>query len=110
MRPFPSKKRTCRNYTKRTETLPVYCNCRMPEEGEMVLCERCYEFFHTTVLKSLRKQYCATSSLFVRVANTWFSCANALMLNSVYFVEVLYLYEIVTVFLPGSLSTLLNCL
>ena len=48
IRPFPSTKRRCQNHTKRTEILPVYCNCRLPEEGQMFFCQRCYGCLHAT--------------------------------------------------------------
>ena len=33
IRHFPAKKRSIRKLTKKTETMGIYCVCRMPEEG-----------------------------------------------------------------------------
>ena len=45
MKPFPSKG-TVRTDTMRTYQIPIYCTCRTQEEGNMVECERCEEWFH----------------------------------------------------------------
>ena len=45
MKHFPAKKRRCTNKARKTETLKVFCHCRLPAKENMVLCERCQEWF-----------------------------------------------------------------
>lgn len=45
--PFPHQKRKRKLTTARNiVTVNVYCNCRQPEEGMMIQCDRCDEWFH----------------------------------------------------------------
>lgn len=45
--PFPSqRKRRQRSLVKTKLPLPAYCVCRLPEEGDMVACDKCGEWFH----------------------------------------------------------------
>ena len=46
MKHFPARKRKCTNKTRKIETLKVFCHCRLPAKVNMVLCERCQEWFH----------------------------------------------------------------
>ena len=48
MRHFPATKRSVRRLTKKTETMGIYCVCRMPEEGgeRMIRCDTCKEWYH----------------------------------------------------------------
>ena len=45
---FPAKKRSIRKMTRKTETMGIYCVCRMPEEGgkRMICCDTCKEWYH----------------------------------------------------------------
>ena len=45
---FPAKKRSIRKMTRKTETMGIYCVCRMPEEAgkRMICCDSCKEWHH----------------------------------------------------------------
>lgn len=42
-----------RKRTNRRVLLPVYCKCRMPEEGEMIQCNDCKEWYHRECVEPL---------------------------------------------------------
>ena len=46
--PFPSsyRRKIPANIIKRTMVIPVFCSCRMPEQGSMVECCQCSEWYH----------------------------------------------------------------
>ena len=46
MRHFPASHRHCQYPTQLTENVKVHCKCRLQEDGEMIKCEGCGEWFH----------------------------------------------------------------
>ena len=46
--PFPSchREKIPASIIKRTMVIPVFCYCRLPEEGSMIECCRCSEWYH----------------------------------------------------------------
>ena len=49
MRHFPATPQRQQHHRScRTETVQVYCRCRLQEEGPMILCEGCDTWFHKT--------------------------------------------------------------
>ena len=48
MRHFPAYHRQRRHETSRTEMIKVFCKCRLQEEGKMICCDRCQEWYHST--------------------------------------------------------------
>ena len=46
--PFPSSNRQKApvNLVKKTMVVPVFCHCRLPEEGNMIECCQCAEWYH----------------------------------------------------------------
>ena len=48
MRHFPSSCRRRRRTVDKTEEVLVYCKCRLQEDGDMISCETCGEWFHST--------------------------------------------------------------
>lgn len=46
--PFPSSNRQKipTSNTKKTMVIPIFCYCRMPEEGNMIECCQCSEWYH----------------------------------------------------------------
>ena len=50
-RHFPARKRNIKNRTKKVETMSVHCDCRLPEEGKMICCDECEEWFHGTCVR-----------------------------------------------------------
>ena len=52
MTPFPCQKRKRRKMPIRSRIkLLVYCKCRQPEEGKMIQCDCCAEWFHKDCIK-----------------------------------------------------------
>ena len=47
---FPSRavRKHENELTRKSEPLEVYCHCRLPEEGNMIRCDRCQEWYHST--------------------------------------------------------------
>lgn len=45
---FPSDQRHCHHPTHRIERIDVYCKCHHKEEGNMVSCDSCREWYHNT--------------------------------------------------------------
>ena len=48
MRHFPSNQYHYCQTAHRTENVPVYCKCRLQEEGNMIYCEGCDTWYHST--------------------------------------------------------------
>ena len=48
MRHFPTYHRQRRHETSRTEIIKVFCKYRLQEEGKMICCDRCLEWYHST--------------------------------------------------------------
>ena len=48
LQPFPSSNRQKMpaNLVKKTMVVPVFCHCRLPEEGNMIECCQCSEWYH----------------------------------------------------------------
>ena len=53
------------------ETLQLFCQCRLPEQGEMIQCDRCLEWFHSQcvmvpecIWKSADAKWCCNSCSF----------------------------------------------
>ena len=44
--PFPCISEQSINSDISKETISVFCSCRMPEEGRMIQCTKCKEWFH----------------------------------------------------------------
>ena len=66
---FPQTKRRRRQVKfQRVENFCIYCICRLPEEGKMIECNSCYEWFH---------EHCVNVSSFVwkRPESSWFCTA-----------------------------------
>ena len=40
------KKRRIKERVKKEKILPIYCNCRLPEDDDMVQCDTCKEWYH----------------------------------------------------------------
>ena len=40
------KERTCKNRIKCIDKIPVFCNCRMPDDNSMVQCCECNQWYH----------------------------------------------------------------
>ena len=70
MRPILSKKRDV--VTKRTQTVRCF-----PEKGEMVLCERCYEYFGTTCIA-------IPEATLMKKFNALFYCKNKFLVRGYY--------------------------
>ena len=52
MTPFPQRSRKRRNMQQEPqEFVDVYCTCRLPEQGRMVQCDSCHEWFHSGCIK-----------------------------------------------------------
>ena len=48
MSPFPRSSRMRKIVKPRgREKVQVYCRCRLPENGTMIQCDSCFEWFHT---------------------------------------------------------------
>ena len=45
-RHFPAKKKSIKKSTKKVENVKLFCACRMPEDGKMICCDACQEWFH----------------------------------------------------------------
>ena len=48
MRHFLASHRPRRHETSRTEMVKVFCKCRLQEEGKMICCDQCQEWYHST--------------------------------------------------------------
>ena len=48
MRHFPASHRQRRHETTRTEMVKVFCKCRLQEEGKMICCDWCLEWYNST--------------------------------------------------------------
>ncbi len=48
IRHFPAISRQRRQDTISTEEVEVYCKCRLQDQGDMINCEGCKEWFHST--------------------------------------------------------------
>ena len=48
MRHFPSKQHHYCQTTCRRENIPVFCKCRLQEGGDMICCESCETWYHST--------------------------------------------------------------
>ena len=55
MEPFPGEKVTRKKRVKETVMLEIICTCRSIEDGNMVGCEVCKEWFHQGSLKVFEK-------------------------------------------------------
>ena len=51
MRHFPASHWQRRHETTRTEMVKVFCKCRLLEEGKMICCDRCLEWYTTAPVK-----------------------------------------------------------
>lgn len=66
--PFPAKLRRCVKSVRRMENIKVYCECRLPDNGEkMVQCFKCKEWFHTKCVR--------LSEMFLNSNQLW-NCRN----------------------------------
>ena len=48
MRHFPAHPSKRRQTICKKETIQVYCRCRLQEDGDMILCEKCDTWYHAT--------------------------------------------------------------
>ena len=65
--PFPERAVRRKVQKPRTELLPVFCICRLPDNGKtMVQCESCMEWFHAACV-GLRKKYAKDASWYCSV-------------------------------------------
>ena len=46
MRRFPGKLRRLQSDVRKSESVEVFCTCRLPEAGDMVCCDCCDDWFH----------------------------------------------------------------
>ena len=48
MTPFPKRSRQHKKLPpRRSRTFSIYCICRLPESGRMIMCDLCHEWFHS---------------------------------------------------------------
>ena len=63
MRHFPAKQRMCHKRILKYEEVEVYCKCRLQEDGYMVECDACNEWYHPTcekIDKDILEKQCST--------------------------------------------------
>ena len=46
--PFPVVKRKRAARVKRVDKIDLFCDCRMPEVGQMIQCNKCLEWYHVS--------------------------------------------------------------
>lgn len=70
--PFPASERTVWKKVYETTNVPLYCICRLPNNGEekMVECGKCKEWFHKTCLSVPR-------DVFDKTEASWDWCCNS---------------------------------
>ena len=63
--PFPKTNARTMNFDKNsTEEVPVFCVCRLPDNGSlMVQCDKCRDWFHTLCLNINYSKKCITKNL-----------------------------------------------
>ena len=62
MRHFPGQTRRLKSHIRKSEKVEVFCSCRLPEEGTMICCDCCDEWFHegcVTVPASIKNKDCS---------------------------------------------------
>ena len=66
--PVMRARRNKGNVIKAAQVVPVYCSCRMPETGEMIVCTKCNEWYHMQCCKNI------PSSAVLSATCPWFCC------------------------------------
>ena len=57
IRYFPANIRQRRQNIRRVEKVPVHCKCRLQEEGDMICCEGCDLWYHSTCVKTPKEAW-----------------------------------------------------
>ena len=50
--PAQKRKRVIPNVPQNKVCFPIYCSCRLPKSGKMIMCENCAEWFHKECVKT----------------------------------------------------------
>ena len=76
---FPSKLIRNEGGNSLVSTVPIFCNCRLPEEGKMVQCDVCSEWYHKDCIAGIPK------TLWHRKNTTQWCCPVCTEYSSVHF-------------------------
>ena len=72
MHHFPASHRQRYHETTRTEMVKVFCKCRLQEEGKMICCDRCLEWYHSTCEVNVPAiSQCNCTSLMITVTTSF---------------------------------------